>query len=74
MEKARLFQYRVVYLKKEVVEEGDEYTKEDKGILAAYDYNNLMSILFDYYGDIVTVEFTEYTNLVPIDALLEEFK
>jgi hypothetical protein len=73
MEKARLFRYRVVYLNQGIIE-NDEYTKEDKGILAAYDYNNLMKILSDYYGEIITVEFTEYTNLISMDALLEDFK
>ena len=73
MEKARLFQYRVVYLNQGIIE-NDEYTKEDRGILAAYDYNNLMKILSDYYGEIITVEFTEYTNLISIDDLLKNLK
>lgn len=73
MEKARLFQYRVVYLNQGIIE-NDEYTKEDRGILAAYDYNNLMKILSDYYGEIITVEFTEYTNLISINDLLKNLK
>ena len=74
MNKPMIFRYKVVYIREEIINEGEDYTATEEGLTVAMDYNSLVQTLRDYYGNnIVTFEFTEYETVLPADDLLREF-